>query len=300
MRTAYAAALALSFSPVYGQLLAPGKPVESAPGQRTFVFKKTPQGELKVQVYLPPGWAAGQKRPAILMFFGGGFVGGRTEQFRTKAEYLASRGMVAFTPEYRVKSRHGTTAEKSVEDARSAIRWVRTHAAAFGVDPARIAGSGGSAGGTCAVLAALDGGFEAEGEDLAVSSRPNILVLYNPAVRPHEGESDSPATVVRAWKAVPGGPPMLVFFGTADETWLPGGRALAQAYARAGNRTELYLAPGQKHGFFNDTATFTGGAPGWHQAVLCRTDLFLESLGYLRGKPTVKPDPALVLKRETL
>lgn len=64
----------------------------------------------------------------------------------------------------------------------------------------------------------------------------------------------------------------------------------------AGNRAELYTASGQKHGFFNDR----GGTP-WHALVARQTDLFLGSLGFLKGQPT-KPLPAdtqAVLRKET-
>jgi acetyl esterase len=85
-------------SAVTAELVPAKQPLESAANKRTYLFKKTPEGDLKVEVYLPEGWRPGQKRAAILMFFGGGFTGGTPAQFTTKAEYLASRGMVALTP----------------------------------------------------------------------------------------------------------------------------------------------------------------------------------------------------------
>src|SRR5688572_9052692 len=141
--------------------------------RQTHVFKHAPEGELKLHVFLPEGWAADQKRPAIVMAFGGGFVNGSPGQFRSKAEYLASRGMVAITQEYRIKNQHQTTPDKSVEDCRSAIRWVRVHAAKLGVDPKRVVGAGGSAGATCMTVAALSDAHEPEGEDRTVSSKPD-------------------------------------------------------------------------------------------------------------------------------
>lgn len=47
--------------------------------------------------------------------------------------------MVAITVEYRVSSRHGVKVEDCVEDATSAMRWVRGHAGELGIDPERIA-----------------------------------------------------------------------------------------------------------------------------------------------------------------
>ncbi len=302
MKTYLAAAFTLSVLavPAHGELIPASKPVSSSPGQRVYVFKTTPQGELKAEVYLPEGWQPGQKRPAIVMFFGGGFTGGNTEQFRTKAEYLASRGMVAITPEYRVETRPKTTPDKSIEDAKSAIRWVRMNAGALGIDPARVVGSGGSAGGTCAALAAWSSAFEPAGEDAAVSAKPDVLVLYNPALAvPGGAPSEIASSLLTSWKLVKGGPPLIQFFGTEDK-WLVGGREVARQSAKLGNRSELYTAQGLKHGFFNDARQAKNGTPGWHDVVLLRTDLFLTSLGYLSGKPTVKPDPSLALTKEPL
>jgi acetyl esterase/lipase len=283
------------------ELLPVKQPVETDGSRRTYVFKSTPQGDLKVHVFLPEGWQAGQKHPAIVMFFGGGFTGGSPDQFRTKAIYLASRGMVALTPEYRVKTRHQTAPDKSIEDAKSAIRWTRMNAAALGIDPERIVGSGGSAGGTCAALTALSDRFEPEGEDRAVSSRPSALVLYNPALAPPDTQSDKPGiSVVTAWKVTKGDVPMIFFFGTNDQL-LAGSRSVAAQEVAKGNRAELYTADGQKHGFFNDATTARNGSPGWHDATLYQTDVFLTSLGYLRGGPAVQfKGERKVLKRESL
>lgn len=267
----------------------------SAPAveRQTHVFKQTPQGELNLHVFLPSDWAAGQKRPVILMAFGGGFVSGSPAQFESKAEYLASRGMVAITPEYRIRNKHQTTPDKSIEDCRSAIRWVRVNASKLGVDPKRVIGSGGSAGATCMAMAALSDEFEPEGEDRSVSSKPDALVLYNPAFAVPGGELPNNIKVLTAWKARKGGPPMIQFFGDQDKL-LAAAREVAKQYGAAGNRTELYLAPGVGHGFFNDRPQ----ARGWHEAVLYQTDRFLTSLGYLKGEPAVKAPESSPLKLE--
>ena len=228
----------------HAELLPAGKPLESSPNKQTYAYKNTPQGELKVEVYLPEGWQAGQKRSSILMFFGGGFTNGSTAQFRTKAEYLASRGMVAMTPDYRVKTRQHTTPRESIEDAKSAVRWARMNASALGIDPDRIVASGGSAGGTCAALAGLSDSFEPAGEDMSVSSKPNAMVLYNPALAvPGTTTKPEETDVLTSWKVSKHSPPMIFFFGTNDNL-LPGSREVAKQAAALGARAELYTAPG--------------------------------------------------------
>lgn len=146
------------------------------------VFKTTPQGELKIHLYFPKDWKSTDRRPGIVFFFGGGFVSGKPDQFTTTAEYFASRGMVAASSEYRIGNTHHTGPQKSVEDAKSAIRWLRLNAQSLGIDPGRVAAGGGSAGGTCAAFAAYNTTFEPEGEDTAISSIPDALALYNPAL----------------------------------------------------------------------------------------------------------------------
>ena len=62
--------------------------------ETTFIYKSTPQAELKMHVHFPPDWKPSDKRPAIVFFFGGGWNSGSVKQFESQANYLASRGMV--------------------------------------------------------------------------------------------------------------------------------------------------------------------------------------------------------------
>ncbi len=67
-------------------------------------------------------------------------------------------------------------------DTKSAMRWVRSHAAELGIDPERIAASGGSAGGHLAAFASMVEGIDDPADDLKVSPRGNALVLFNPVL----------------------------------------------------------------------------------------------------------------------
>jgi hypothetical protein len=145
------------------------------------------------------------------------------------AEYLATRGMVAASAEYRVKNTHHTGPEKCIEDAKSAVRWLRVNARRLGIDPDQVLAGGGSAGGTDATFTAYNTTYEPEGEDKSVSSKPNALVLYNPAIgtpeytlpnRPPE-EQVKMRTFLSAWKVTKGGPPAILFFGTDDALLTP-------------------------------------------------------------------------------
>src|SRR5581483_11774750 len=157
-----------------------------APAQdrtESFTYKKTKQADLEMVVHYRSGWQAGDKRPAIVFFFGGGWTNGKITQFEPQAKYLASRGMVAARADYRVKSRHGVSPRECVEDARSAVRWLRQNATRLGIDPDRIVAAGGSAGGHLAACTALSDGVDAADDDRTVSAKPSALVLYNPVLR---------------------------------------------------------------------------------------------------------------------
>src|SRR5689334_14234480 len=84
------------------------------------IYKKTEQADLSISISFPEDWKAGDKRPAIVFFFGGGWTQGSVQQFAPQSTYLAKRGMVAARADYRVKSRHQVTPDKCVEDAKSA------------------------------------------------------------------------------------------------------------------------------------------------------------------------------------
>ena len=123
------------------------------------------------------------KRPAIVFFFGGGWTRGTVEQLVPQSQHLAERGMVAIVADYRVFDRHKTTPFEAMTDARSGVRRGRLHShPELGIDPARIAASGGLSGGHIALSAAVFDRFDDPREERSVSAKPNALVLFNPAV----------------------------------------------------------------------------------------------------------------------
>ena len=262
---------------------------EGQPETKVITYKNTPQTDLKLVVHYPSGWKETDQRPAIVFFFGGGWTSGKLEQFRTPGQPFARRGMVAVRADYRVKSRHGVSPRECVEDAKSAIRWVRSHAAQLGVDPARIVSAGGSAGGHIAACTAFTPGLDAEGEDAGVSSKPNALVLFNPVLR-FEGVAQlmerigNDESLGRALSPTlhlaQNSPPTLIFFGTADRL-APMGDEFMKRSKDLGHRAELFTAEGQSHGFFNRSP--------WTDKTTQRMDEFLVSLDYL--EPTGKETP---------
>ena len=62
---------------------------------------------------------------ALVLFFGGGWSRGDVRQFYDQADCLKSLGVMVFCAEYRVRDQRGTPPECCMQDARSAMRWVR-------------------------------------------------------------------------------------------------------------------------------------------------------------------------------
>ena len=126
------------------------------------IYKTVGDQRLKMLVDKPADWQASDKRPAIVFFFGGGWVGGNVGQFQRHCTYLASRGMVGIRVDYRVMPKGDSGPPvMCVADAKSAMRYVRSHAGELGVDPERIAVGGGSAGGHLAAFTSMLGGWRA-------------------------------------------------------------------------------------------------------------------------------------------
>jgi acetyl esterase len=270
---------------------------------QTIPFKQTLNSTggavtLNLHVFTPPGHQPSHQRPAIVFFFGGGWVDGSASHFHPQCEYLASRGMVAISAEYRVKNIHGTTPQECVKDGKSAIRYVRQNAAALGVDPNRIAAGGGSAGGHVAAAAGTLSAYEESGENLAISSKPNALVLYNPVADNGPGGYGH-STVQAYWQTISPlhnihatTPPTVFFLGTSDSLVpVSVGTNYQAAMEALGLRCDLHLYQGQPHSFFNyDVPTDASGPFDGYRDTVFKTDEFLVSIGWLAapndGNPT--------------
>ena len=207
----------------------------------------------------------------------------RPASFHPQCEYLASRGMVAISAEYRVKNLHGTTPQECVKDGKSAIRYVRQNAASLGIDPNRIAAGGGSAGGHVAAATAMLTAYEEPTENLAISSKPNALVLYNAVVDNGPGgygystvqaywQTISPLYNLQNTTVVP--PPTVFFLGTSD-AYIP--VATGQAIRR--RRRPMGRAA---------TSTSTRGSRTASSTTTCRTTPAVRSTatGTRSSKPT--------------
>ncbi len=266
---------------------------------------------LVLHTFRSTGAAPGEVRPAILWIHGGAWVGGTTEGFMPLARYSAVRGLVAFNITYRLAKPGSVTVADCVADCRSALRYVRAHADALGVDPARIAVAGDSAGGHLAAALGTDTGPSHPDDAPAIYGRADALLLFNPIVDMTEDDwirfavggpaladkkntprPSAPADLALArslsplFDVGPGQPPALLLHGRTDRIVpLSQAERFAAAYRAAGNLIDFtVIEGGVGHAFV---------IPGykWPESVVVEAvrsaDTFLASLGWLSGPPTL-------------
>lgn len=280
--------LALSVQPslVRGQEKIAPQP-RTIEGATPHVYKSIDGIELRLHVFAPMQTGT-PPRAAIVFFFGGGWTFGSVNQFVPQAKHFAQRGMVAIVADYRVAQRHNTTPFAAMADAKSAIRWVRLHAQQLGVDPTKVVAAGGSSGGHIAASAAVLAGYDENNENALISSEPNALVLFNPAldtskVQDRFGARALEGSVSHQLKKAP--PPMLIMHGRADTT-VPFERSesFCAAVNKLNGKCTLVGYDRATHGFFNRQ----GDDPArleWYRQTVLEADAFLTRLGYLPTNP---------------
>jgi len=240
---------------------------------------------LKLTLIYPQNFKNSKKYPTIIFFFGGGWNGGSISQFEPQAKYFSSRGMISVLADYRVKSRNGTTPFEAVSDAKSAIRFLRQNARQLNVNPNKIVASGGSAGGDLAAATGNLPGLDEPGEDINISSKANVLVLFNPVFDngpdgfEHERMGKRWMEISPAHNIKRGAPPTIIFLGTKDNLIpVPTAEKYKMKMEEVGSRCELHLYEGQNHGFFNQQKD----NHEYYDKTVHDADLFLQSLKYLK------------------
>ena len=272
---------------------------DSLEDARTEVYRSVNGTELKAYIF-EPAERDELPRPAIVFFFGGGWRSGNPNQFAPHCRYLASRGMVAMTVDYRVASRHGVKAVDCVRDAKAAIAWVHANAERLHIDPKRIAAGGGSAGGHLAACTAFLDEIDVDNDEDTPTLRPSALVLFNPVLvlaplglldfdanrieRLNERLGVEPERLSPAHHITTGAPPTVIFHGTEDET-VPFStiEAFEKHMAEASNPCTVHAYEGEGHGFFN----YRRSSENFVKTVE-DMDKFLVSLGWIEGEPTVE------------
>ncbi len=230
-----------------------------------------PQGnpDLPIRIYRPTADANGL-RAGVYEIHGGGFMMGSIDMMDPWCQWVSARiEAVVVSIEYRLAPEHPFPA--GIEDCYAGLVWMAANAAELGVDPARIAIAGQSAGGGLAAgtaLMARDRGGPAlcfqlleipelddrldtpsmkAFTDTPLWNRPNAIWSWKHYLGPdHEGEPSPYAAPARA-KDLAGLPPAYVstmeFDPLRDE-----GIHYASRLMQAGISVELHSFPGTFHG----------------------------------------------------
>lgn len=142
------------------------------------VYAKTAGIELKMDVYRPE---SSPMKPvgAVVVIHGGAWMGGKRQDMAELCEAISKRGLLAATVQYRLAPQFKWPA--MLDDAQTAVRYLRANASKYNIDPDRIGAAGASAGGH---LSLLLGSLESRGKlehFPGVSSRVSaVLNLFGP------------------------------------------------------------------------------------------------------------------------
>lgn len=232
---------------------------------------------LKLDLYVPPGEGL---KPLVIYVHGGGWQGGTSRNAAAYSDFpavlaeLAARGYVVASVNYRLSGEARFPAAS--EDVDAAIRWLKTHAADYGIDKSRVGVWGGSAGGQLAGLAATDcapGDGKAESD--CVQSAVVWYGVFDFATMPQRDPaaehaylgcrvSDCAGPVRAASPAAfvdPKDPPILLIHGTDDRT-VPVGqsRAMSTKLKAAGVKSDFLELPETDHSWIGRTPEATRAA----------------------------------------
>lgn len=259
------------------------------PGAETFVVRELPSEPVRLHVFKPKDWKAGDRRPGFLWFFGGGWTTGTPANATGWAKWAAARGWIGIAPDYRTNGRWGTTPLQSVADGRAALRWVQDHAEELGLDPQCVAVGGNSAGSHVALWTAIT--HAPPGSDARENPRfkPRALVLtsvisdttkekgYTPKRFGENATALSPIDQLDATM-----PPMLVIHGEVDAL-VPVRQSIAlrDKLVATGNVIEFIPVAGGGHGFPSEV-------PEWKAKIGEVFGHFLQG----HGMRPVTPPPA--------
>jgi acetyl esterase len=250
---------------------------------REVVYKKVGDRELVMDLYEPTAKSE-SPRPAIVYFHGGGWGKGSRKSFEGRARRYAAMGIPCAAVEYRFISRKPNDPPVvCIQDAKSAMRWVRSHADELNIDPDKIMASGSSAGGHLSAAVTLLDGVDHPADDLSVSPKANAMVLFCPVLDNgpdggygHDRCGPNWRDYSPAHHVVKGAPPTLIFAGRDDQTAkLVLLDRFAKAMHDAGNPCELKVYEGG-----HDFASWRVN-PENAKAVQKAFDKFLKEQGWL-------------------
>lgn len=136
------------------QLIVPTPPIE-------VTYKLVNDQPLRADLYLPEN--PQDRVPAVVFVHGGVWTFGGRKDYRDFGRWMAQQGIAAFCIDMRVPTEDGF--DEPISDIKDSVRWLRSNAADYGIDPERIGIFGSSSGAHLASLVAFCGDGEGLGDD---------------------------------------------------------------------------------------------------------------------------------------
>lgn len=243
------------------------------------VYKTTDETELDAHIFYPEEHKQEDKNPVYLYFHGGGWSLGMPESGYDVCKRMSKQGMVAISFEYRLIDVHGNDIQKSLEDAKSAIRWVRANASELGIDPNKIVATGFSAGAHLAASTAIVDDFVSE-DNKGFSSVPNLVITQSSSYDLTKGDgwfdgvSKGQAQTISLVQNVKSGLPPFLSFHTTEDYLAPIYEFFQFKGAMEGHQNDFQFQIFEKGGhFFRDKEA--------REKVKELTDEFLVARGFL-------------------
>jgi acetyl esterase/lipase len=231
-----------------------------------------PRGDIPVTVMRPSAASetSGSRRPGVVFIHGGGFIVG-DRFWGIDDQWIVSLGAVVVAVDYRLAPEFSGLA--LVEDCYAALTWVAANLQPLGIDPARLALAGASAGGALAAGTALMSRDRGGPRLCALSLKCPMLDDRNNSLSCHQYADDGSFSAAQnrfSWACVLGdtaggddvsqyiAPARSTDLSNLPETFIDVGSAepfrdeavdFAMTLWAAGSQAELHVWPGGFHGF---------------------------------------------------
>ncbi len=225
------------------------------------IIRLTNISKPSLTLYTLPG--AAQPVPAMLVCPGGGYsILAWNHEGTEVAEYLNKQGVAAFVLKYRVP---GNQRDAAFCDAQRALRFIRSRAKEFNINPDSVGIMGFSAGGHLTVRVSNNfdkSVYEAVDAVDQLSARPDFSAPIYPAYLNKEGTFE----MVDEFRISEKSPPTFIAVAQDDRKFVDGSLAYYIALKAAGVPVEMHLYPTGGHGF--GTRKRGGSVDGWMERMV--------------------------------
>jgi acetyl esterase/lipase len=262
-------------------------------GEKDHIVKifKTENGfKLSAHIFYPGNVKPAVKKPAVVIYYGGGLVLGNPSWAYAKAKHYSELGIIAVAAQYRLCNFQDITPIESIQDAKDIILWLRKKADSLKIVSNKVAASGWSMGAQLCISLAV---FADTVKDSKINSCPDALLLTSPGTGSKgwftellNGAKVNPDDYSPIEHLRQGMPPSIILEGKEDTvTPFAGVKLFYDRLVSKGNYCELWTYDKVGHLF---TPTYLGDN-GWpkpdpeiQKQADKKSDEFLKKFGFIQ------------------